>query len=405
MPQLNSAMYTALRADLYTGSVNDMLVAMLKAQGATGSDLSDLWRSFFIQELSLSTLPTGNLVDQHGGVGGNADKGAFKLPDILGANAITSQNDRDFSDENIGNWLKGGSDSGTCTYDSTNLSYVNKSGDDKQGLLTAVGDGTLWGYLSSSVMTIAVNTLLLYKVKLAVPAGNTLKDVTLYINNLGVDERIDVTLDGDTWVEVELYKYAAADITGEFRVMFDGNPAIGDLLYFKDISVKPADISWVPYGANKMEIDADVGNGGALKITWVDDEKGALIFLRSSNDLISDLTIGEKYLVQFNAKVNLGTVEIEVYDGTAYHKLGALTNSLANYEFIITATSATACAIRFDGMSADEIVWINTYSVERVSAGIYTFNDLAMAYLTSVGFVSGSLNDRWLQFWVAGGVA
>lgn len=51
MPQINDAMYTALRTQLYTGAVNDMLVQWLTDKGATGSSIDDLWRSFFVLQL------------------------------------------------------------------------------------------------------------------------------------------------------------------------------------------------------------------------------------------------------------------------------------------------------------------------------------------------------------------
>lgn len=304
MPHLNDAMYTALRTQLYTGAVNDMVVAMLKAQGASGSNLNDLWRSFFIQELGLLTLPSNNLVNQDGGAGGVGDKGDFVLTDL----------------------------------------------------------------------------------RLAEVATGNLTIATMY--EISARSSEDFTADGAPDNNVGTTFVATAQ-----NVTLDANN-----------KAYPIDSSAKPFVTNLVGIDSNVGNG-ALKTTYVDHASGFRIYFREAGDLTSDLTIAEQYLLRFVGIALGSTVTVRVYDGAGTVVTGFIsTELLTTYDIIFTASNVAGCYMMAGSMSEGEKLWIEKYSLYHISAGIYSFNDLAMAYLTSLGFITGSLNDRWLAFWVAGGV-
>ena len=211
----------SLNFDAQRGSFNPGKPIRFDPSGASAKIIS------VTQDGSTGILSLGNLI----GVPQNNDTISESA---LGLEAITDQNDRDFNTD-IGNWQKTGSDSGNLSWDETDL------GDDdpyKQGLLTAVGDGSLYAYLTTTFITLTTNTLYKLPFNIYVPAGNTLKDVRIKFSELS--EFIEYrTLAGDTWTEVVAYSYLSADVTGSIQVGFNGNPANGDLLYFDDNSIKP----------------------------------------------------------------------------------------------------------------------------------------------------------------------
>ena len=290
----------------------------------------------------------------------DANKGTFTEASLLGAEAITAQNDRDFSSGNIGNWVIDADGSGTCTYNITDIGGA----DDKQGLLTSDGDGYLQAVLPTSEIGLAQNTLYKFTVNMYVPAGNTLKNVMLRIQGLPDNVAIKTqTLSGDTWTPVEGYFYIGADTTGEIRVGFYVNPADGDLLYFDDISIKPIDISWVPYSINTIEIDSD-----ALKITYVDNANGASLYLRDSYDLSSDLTVGKHYKLTGQTKVGAGdSVNIRLTVGIDQYVAVITSTTFVAFEFYFTAHSATAVLLRTTGMAAGEEIWLDNLVLKEVT--------------------------------------
>ena len=87
-----------------------------------------------------------------------------------------------------------------------------------------------------------------------------------------------------------------------------GAETLGPELWDADAAVfTSGTYSWVARGGNSIDNDSNT-----LKITYIDDAKGALTYLRDSYDLSSDLTIGQLYELQFDAKVNVGSVIFRV---------------------------------------------------------------------------------------------
>jgi len=332
--------------------------------------------SIELKQIMLETLPSGNVIgdtlyDQNGGAGGSGDKGAFTYADLLGAETITAQNDRDFSSGNIGNWTIVADGAGTCAYSPADLDGA----DDKQGLITSNGDAYAYAALTVSASggggaaILTPNTLYKVSARVHVPAANTLKTALMSWSDITgeIPLSVSLALGNDTYTTIEEYFYLAADVVGSILIGFDGNPDDGDKMYFDDISIKPIDITWVPYGTNKIKIDDAVGTGGALHITYVDNGLGVRQYLRDSYDLISDLTVGESYLFQFDAKVGAGdSASLKIYDGSDFISSGNIAESFTTYKMIFTAHGATNCYIVFAGMGVGEEVWIDNLTIKSV---------------------------------------
>ncbi len=175
-----------------------------------------------------------------------------------GSEEITAQNDRDFSAGNIGNWLLEKDGAGTLTYDTTDIGGI----DNKQGLLTSSGDSALRAYLNQDAWGITANTFYKMTARVYVPAGNTLKNIKIFVAGFDVNPASTYTLAGDTWTEITLYFYIGTDVVGVNLIAFDGNPVDGDLLYFDDISIVPVTFdNWTegtgcfPYSSDNKTLD------------------------------------------------------------------------------------------------------------------------------------------------------
>jgi hypothetical protein len=118
--------------------------------------------------------------------------------------------------------------------------------------------------------------------------------------------------------------------------------------------------SWVKYLANTIEND-----NNALKITYVDDDRGAYVFLSNTHDLNTDLTIGDEYKVVGLVKVNTGSVTLEanVQSGGTIDTINITSTDWIEFELNFTAGNATTCLLRLDNLSAGEIIWIDRYEL------------------------------------------
>jgi len=283
-------------------------------------------------------------------------------PALAGGEAITAQNDRDFSSGTVGNWTASADGAGTCAYNTDSIG----GRDDKQGLLTSSGDSYLRADLLTSNMSLSTDTLYRVSARLYAPNANTLKSVLLFFDDIAGDipGSVITTLSGDTWTEVRLYNYFASDIIGKLQIGFYGDPADGDKLYFDDISIRPVQISWVPQGTNTIEIDE---TEDALKISYVDNLAGAQLLFKNW-DLSSNLTVGEEYLVSFDAKVGSGdTVTARIFDGANYVAITQnIAESWTTYKMIFTAGTVDTCLINFAYMGSGEVVYIRNLSLKAV---------------------------------------
>lgn len=124
---------------------------------------------------------------------------------------------------------------------------------------------------------------------------------------------------------------------------------------------------WLPQGSNLVSQD-----GTAVKITYVDSTYGATLFLRSTTGFLTAAPLlGERLLVGFKAKINMGVAKSRVFSNSTSEMFlitTSLTNAFTDYsvEFTINDVHAGYIAIDFIYLSAGEVVWITDISVKKV---------------------------------------
>lgn len=288
-------------------------------------------------------------------------KGGFREITLLGSEAISGSGNTDFANASINDWvIYNDSTDSTVTYSNANLDGP----DDKQGLITVdeTTDPCTFAYaeLPTTKVSFTANQLHKVSVKVHTPAANTLQDVHITVGDLVgaiVAGKSITTLADDTYTTIEEWIYVAADTTGSLRVGFSGDPADGDLLYFDDNSVKIVDISHVPFGTNTLDLaNAGVSNE-SLTITYSDNNAGALLYFRDSDDLSSNLISGRHYLYQFQGKVGVGdTIQHRVGEGSTEL---AITSNIAesftsyNLNFVAESTNNTNILMKFMGIGEE----------------------------------------------------
>jgi hypothetical protein len=118
---------------------------------------------------------------------------------------------------------------------------------------------------------------------------------------------------------------------------------------------------WLYYGTNTVENDSN-----SLKVTYVDNANGSYIFLKDASDLSSNLTIGKWYLLNYQSKVNEGSLINISIDGNNPLIAETQTN-FTSHNLIFRATSATNNTIRTAGMNAGEIIWLDNLSLNPLT--------------------------------------
>lgn len=146
-----------------------------------------------------------------------------------------------------------------------------------------------------------------------------------------------------------------------------------------DFSVREVQISWIPYGTNTIEIDE---TNNQLKISYVNNDKGAFLDFSDANDLSADLTIGKTYLVTFDAYYDNDdgvNPKAAIYSNAdAVLASTSLTTSQASYKLIFVATHATGDYIAFDDMSGSENVYIDNITIRELTEGLSMGMDMDM---------------------------
>jgi len=124
--------------------------------------------------------------------------------------------------------------------------------------------------------------------------------------------------------------------------------------------------AWTAYGANTI---ANVSN--TLEITYVGDARGAFVELRDSDDLSSDLEIGQAYRLTVDAKYTGGAagVRLNVYSGASTESYtDALTTGLVTYTVDFIAESATSANLKTNLLAASNVVTIDNLSLVPLGA-------------------------------------
>ncbi len=122
--------------------------------------------------------------------------------------------------------------------------------------------------------------------------------------------------------------------------------------------------SWMTYGTNTIANDANT-----LKVTYVDNTAGALLYLRDTADLSSNLTIGKLYKLTFDTKVDVGdNVTVSLWS-SGYNVLSRVVTEtdFTNVTWYFTADSANNMYIRQGFMGAGEDIWFDNIVLTEVT--------------------------------------
>ncbi len=152
----------------------------------------------------------------------------------------------------------------------------------------------------------------------------------------------------------------ALTLQGQKVLTYQGDVSLMD--EGKGIFTPPSTESWVAQGNNTIANDA-----GALKITYVDNNQGAKVFLNAAADLSTNLTIGKNYRLRIKAKHNgVGSTKLFLYDGESG---GAFSDNLITdyvwYETTFIALRTDLCYIRNSLFDAGSIIWIDEWSIQE----------------------------------------
>lgn len=129
--------------------------------------------------------------------------------------------------------------------------------------------------------------------------------------------------------------------------------------------------SWVVYGSNTVANDS-----GALKITYVNDARGAYLWLKDASDLSSNLTIGKTYKFTFDAKVSSGA-SVDVTISTLSGSPQVITEtSFTTKSIYFTAENTTTTYIDTRNMGSGEIIYLDNLSLKEVINDIVAYYPL-----------------------------
>ena len=142
-------------------------------------------------------------------------------------------------------------------------------------------------------------------------------------------------------------------------------PSLGSELWDADAAAfTSGTYAWTAYGTNTIENDAN-----SLKITYVDNQAGALEYLKNSSDLSADMTTGLWYTLNLNTKVNAGTsVRIGVNDGISLqYGRNETATTFTPYVTTFRARQSSSAYMVLNGMGTGEIFWIDDLSVKPLT--------------------------------------
>lgn len=112
---------------------------------------------------------------------------------------------------------------------------------------------------------------------------------------------------------------------------------------------------------------ANIGN--ALEITYVDNNLGAMTYFRNAANLNTDLVIGKRYRITFDAKTTGGTataighVECNPLPNPS---TPTLTTSMQRYSLDFEASKTTGHYFDFRGLSAGNVITVDNISVKEL---------------------------------------
>ena len=124
--------------------------------------------------------------------------------------------------------------------------------------------------------------------------------------------------------------------------------------------------AWTAEGNNTIANDTS-----ALKITYVDNDDGAKLFLKDAADLTSDLTVGRNYRLTFTYKINQvsgANVSLQINQGDATFKTTGTLNqtSFTTITKDFTAMHATNANVRFNNLSSGDILHVKDFILKEI---------------------------------------
>lgn len=125
-----------------------------------------------------------------------------------------------------------------------------------------------------------------------------------------------------------------------------------------------ATYNWAVYGTNTILNDSNT-----LKITYVDDTRGAYLLLKSNNSIISNLVVDATYRFVGYFKVNAGSsLNAQIHNSISAVTSDALiSETFVPVQLDFIAKHTTDCLLKFVNMSAGEIVWLDNLSLKRIA--------------------------------------
>jgi len=129
--------------------------------------------------------------------------------------------------------------------------------------------------------------------------------------------------------------------------------------------VYPVDISWYRAGSNLIEIDSNT-----LHLTYINSEGGAQVYLSSTKELSSNLTIKKLYKLTGVAKVGAGnSVLVWLYQASGGGRYVIITSTdFTPFEIYLVANSETLVYLLVNNMSAGEEIWLDNLKFYEVTA-------------------------------------
>ena len=164
------------------------------------------------------------------------------------------------------------------------------------------------------------------------------------------------------WAKLDVIWVYASHTNGAGEALLDWKqPAGGSSLMDAGAGTFDSGIySWTAYAPSTLEND-----NGALKVTQVDPgSRGGYCYLNAVGDLAANLTVGGQYRIRFKAKVNTGSVRIQVTSGVI-NNLDFTETDYTWKEVIFICTNATTHSVSIREMGAGEIIWIDEWTIQE----------------------------------------
>ena len=126
--------------------------------------------------------------------------------------------------------------------------------------------------------------------------------------------------------------------------------------------------AWVVYGSNTIANDSNT-----LKITYVDDSRGAYVWFKDASDLSSDLTVGKTYRVTFDAKVGSGDSVNVTAHGTGTPMVTVTETTFTSKSIDFVCSNATANYLDTLAMASGEEIWLDNISLKEVAYDLVSY--------------------------------